>query len=230
MKTKIIYEDADLFVIYKPAGIALESQKVTQKDVYSELVSYRKGEYVGLVHRLDQPVEGLLVVAKTKPAAADLSKQLTNGTLKKDYVAIVLLSQVNMGHQETTLVDYLVKDPKTQMARIVSQNTEKAQKAKLTYQIEKKAQDGKEIGCKAKVQVKLKTGRFHQIRVQMAHAGMPLLGDQKYGTQQSKELSEHLNIKTVALCANALSFVHPKTKKEMSFSITPENIAFSCIE
>jgi 23S rRNA pseudouridine1911/1915/1917 synthase len=89
MKTEIIYEDAALLVIYKPAGLAVQTASVTQQDVVTELCGYLNTSYVGLVHRLDQPVEGLLVVAKTKKAAAVLSRQLADGTLEKTYYAVV---------------------------------------------------------------------------------------------------------------------------------------------
>ena len=89
MKTEIVYEDQDLLIVYKPAGLAVQTASVTQKDVVTELCSYLKTTYIGLVHRLDQPVEGLMAVAKTKEAAAALSRQLTDGTMKKTYYAVV---------------------------------------------------------------------------------------------------------------------------------------------
>ena len=90
MKTKIIYEDKHILVVYKPAGIAVQAARSMEMDVVSELKNYLKSSYVGLVHRLDQPVEGILVFAKTSPAAAALSKQNAEGTMEKEYLAGVL--------------------------------------------------------------------------------------------------------------------------------------------
>ena len=221
MKTKIIYEDDTILVINKPAGLATQSAKITQPDVVSELTNYlaaktgKSQPYLGLVHRLDQPVEGLLVFAKTKQAAAILSKQLTgeDKSCKKCYLAIVCFEE-NMP-KEQTLTDYMIKDNKTSTSKIVAKNTPQAKKAVLTYQV---LSTKEAYAC---VKITLQTGRFHQIRVQMAHAGMPLLGDLKYGTEQSKALSAGLQIKTVALCASELTFTHPKTKKSMKIETLP---------
>lgn len=242
MKTEIIYEDSDLMVIYKHAGIATESAKVTQTDVFSELKSHLKGGFVGLIHRLDQPVEGLLVVAKNKQTASQLNHQLMEGKLKKSYLAMVLVenilgtdrenknSQVSI-EQTVSLTDYLYKNPKTQMAEVVSKANENAQVAKLTYTCKSICGNEKydflnETEKLACMNIEIETGRFHQIRSQMSNARMPLLGDLKYASARAKEISMQNMIRFVALCANSIRFVHPKTKKEMNFQIEPRNKAF----
>jgi len=121
---------------------------------------------------------------------------------------------------EVILTDYLIKDNKTNLAKVVSQGTPNAKKAVLSYLVLNQKEE------RVFVQVSLKTGRFHQIRVQMANAGLPLLGDLKYGTQASIEKSKQLNVRTVALCAAKLSFLHPVTGKEMDFSVEPQNLIF----
>ena len=226
MKTKILYEDPQLFVIYKPAGIAVQSVRVGQMDCESELRNYLACQgvsppYIGLVHRLDQPVEGLLVVAKTKDAAAKLIKQLAAGTLNKKYLAVVYLEKEGVA-ETGTFTDYLQKDG--QVAKIISSNikeTKNTKEACLHYQILQRQED------LALVDVEIETGRFHQIRCQMAHHGMPLLGDVKYGSSASMEKSRELGIRQVALCANRIVFKHPATGKSMEFEVKPENIAFA---
>ena len=226
MKTKILHEDASIFVIHKPASIAVQSARVGQMDCESELRNYlaRKGEspYIGLVHRLDQPVEGVLVVARTKDAAAQLNKQLVTGSLNKKYLAVVHLEAVEV--QETgNFKDYLVKEG--QVARIVGSenhaNNKDAKEARLHYQILQKQ------GDLVLVDIHIETGRFHQIRCQMSHHGMPLLGDSKYGSSISMERSRELGVRQVALCANRIAFKHPVTGKLMEFEVAPENVAFS---
>lgn len=234
MRTKIRYEDDALLVIDKPAGLATQSARVTQADVVSELTNYLHGGYVGLVHRLDQPVEGLLVVAKTKQAAGRLSEQLGSGKLSKSYLAVVhpesqngLPSpvQVHENGAPVTLVDYMKKDSRSQLAEIVTVKDEAhppagLQKAVLSYRLLESVPD------LALVSVTLQTGRFHQIRAQMAHAGMSLLGDQKYASRETKRLSGELAVKYVALCADRISFVHPVTGKEMHFEKKPDGVIF----
>lgn len=216
----IQYEDKELLVVYKPAGLATQSARVTSPDLVSSVTRHLKGAPVYVVHRLDQPVEGLLVLAKTKQAAAGLSKQLQAGTLNKQYYALVYRGAEELP-KEGILADYLWKNPQTQKAEIVAQASDKGKQAKLHYRI----MTGKDD--MALLDVRIETGRFHQIRAQLAHAGFPILGDQKYGTQTSMERSEELGIKNVSLFAYALTFTHPKTGKQMEFQAKTQNPAIS---
>ena len=246
MKTKILYEDAHLLVIHKTAGIAVQSARVGQMDVESELRNYiaaaaRKNSaqgnanpYIGLVHRLDQPVEGLLVVAKTKDAAAKLNKQLAAGSLNKKYLAVVCMGDLEDASAEMSgdFIDYMIKDG--QVVRIMegcnkittktsgtkSTATEIPKQARLHYTILQKSDN------LALADIEIETGRFHQIRCQMAHHGMPLLGDAKYGSSASVALSQSLGIRNVALCANRIVFKHPFNGKFMEFEVQPTNSAF----
>ena len=217
MKSEIIYEDNEILVIYKPEGLAAQSARVTQSDVVSEMCTYLKSPYVGLVHRLDQPVEGLMVLGKTKAAAADLSAQLTKGELKKTYLAVVSkeTSVTDIPTEWTELTDYLEKDAKTGKAHILKSG---GQKATLFYRKKDEKEDDTAL-----IEINLLTGRFHQIRAQMAHANMPLLGDVKYG-------KPHPEVRSVALCAYKLKFIHPKTKKPVEFEIKPKKAIFNRYE
>ena len=212
MRTKIIYEDSHILIVHKPAGLATQTSHVGQQDVVSELKNYLKAPYVGVVHRLDQPVEGLLVFAKTKEAAGKLTKQLSAGTLNKQYYAVICGKPAeNRGE----LVDYLVKEGNS--ARVGQPQEKEAKQAILQYRL---VQELNEDGCL--LDIHIETGRFHQIRLQMANAEHPILGDLKYGSQQSIELSWKYQVKNVALYAYRVELYHPITGKKLDYSIQPE--------
>ena len=214
----IIYEDKDILVCRNPAGLPTQSAKVSVPDLVSELKSYlaeKKETYLGVVHRLDQPVEGLLVFAKNKAAAKNLSEQLKISSFDKVYYAVAF-NQPPV--QEGMLEDYMIKDGSR--AKIVPADTPGAKKAVLHYRL---------IAMKkgrALYEVRLETGRFHQIRAQMAHAGMPLLGDKKYADAAINIYSEAHGIKNVALCAFKLKLIHPGTGEEMLFISKPAGEVF----
>lgn len=206
-------------------GIATESAKIASADLVSELKKYLKkkgSSYLGLIHRLDQPVEGILVFAKNPEAAANLTKQVQydekngKGMLKK-YKAILY---GHMPTEEGTLVDFILKNAKDNTAMIVAEAKAKELKAKkaiLDYKVISK-DDNKDDNIET-VDITLKTGRHHQIRAQFAKAGCPLLGDMKYGSEASKQYSQDNAINTVELKAYKLEFDHPDTRKRMSFEI-----------
>lgn len=228
----ILYEDKELIVCHKPAGIATQTARVGQADMVSEVTGYLaartetvgKSPYLGVVHRLDQPVEGILVFAKNKTAAADLSRQAAGERMEKEYLAVVCGEDIP---QSGELTDYLVKDGRTNTSRVVPPEVKDAKKAVLEYEVLEKKLPEEDDPCRlALVRIRLHTGRHHQIRVQMANAGMPLLGDHKYADEAALAVSRRLELKEIALCANRLAFVHPETGKRMQFQITPEGAAF----
>ncbi len=253
-KEQILYEDKDIIVCFKPAGIAVQTSKVGQRDMVSEITNYCAQEkcgrdiYVGCVHRLDQPVEGVLVFARNRKSAGALSRQIAENRMEKYYYAVVSAPETaekakpeagkeTGGIHKVTLTDYLLKDNQTNMSRVVPAGSKGAKEAVLEYEIlgrkellwenfSGKPFDGENAAAIALIRVHLITGRHHQIRVQMSHAGMSLLGDYKYADERSKKLSGAMGQKNIALCAYGLNFAHPATGKKLSFRIEPKGGIF----
>lgn len=209
----IIHECENYIVIHKPAGLATQTAKLGQKDLVSEvknhLVKSKQKPYVAVINRLDQPVEGLVLIAKNDRAAAFLSKELTENRIEKQYEALVY---GNPDKESGELTDYMLKDAKTNTSRVVNKDTNGAKKALLKYETIKKDEN-------SLLSVHLITGRHHQIRLQMSNMGHPILGDTKYGTEESILRSKELGIKNVALKAVQLKFTEPDSKKTVMFSI-----------
>lgn len=234
-REQILYEDKDMIVCHKPAGIATQTARIAERDMVSEVTNYLAGTqkgngkpYVGVVHRLDQPVEGILVFAKNAGAAGALSRQNTEHKMEKYYYAVVLDSAFldEMGAlQKGTLVDYLLKDNRTNTSRVVETAVRVpggAKRAELHYEVKSRREEEKT----ALVEIRLITGRHHQIRVQMSHAGMSLLGDYKYADESTRQLSEQMQIKQIALCAHKIVFSHPASGKRMVFEREPSGDIF----
>lgn len=211
----ILYEDKDLLVCHKPAGMPVQSRQVGSQDMEHALLGYlaRKKEplYLAVIHRLDQPVEGILVFAKNKKSAAGLNKQMQDGKMDKYYLAVTSkIPEKKSGRLE----DWMIKDAKKNTSRIAKESEAGKKKAVLEYQVLKEKDE------MALVEIHLFTGRHHQIRVQTANAGFPLYGDTKYNPEfvGTKEWVQ------IALCAYKLNFAHPITKKQMKFELpTPEH-------
>lgn len=232
MQKNIVFEDKSMIVAYKPAGIATQTARLGQQDMVSELKNYLSGKpenkgkgepYLGLIHRLDQPVAGILVFAKTRQAAASLSSQITDGTFRKYYYSVIYGRPEK---EQGRLEDYLYKDRKTNMSMVVTQDFPEAKRAVLDYKLIKTLMILEVLQEASLMEIELFTGRHHQIRVQMANAGMPLLGDSKYGTREDKQLSREIGLKNVALCAYKLQFKHPETGKDLNFIRQPEEEIF----
>lgn len=228
----ILFEDKDIIVCRKPAGIAVQNARIGAMDMESSLKNYlslksgnvRNVPYLAVVHRLDQPVEGILVFGKTPKAAKELSGQITGGKMEKIYLAVTYGQPecTEVSRNPVILEDYLKKDGKTNSSSVVPASTPGAKKARLSYEVLDETLD--KISGKKKwlLRIHLDTGRHHQIRVQLAHAGMPLAGDRKYGTGENGMVVSG----GLALCAASLTFVHPVTKKAMKFETKPETGAF----
>jgi len=211
----ILFEDNSIIVMEKPAGIPVQTKKLGEKCLETELKKYRRAKgqspEIFVVHRLDQPVSGIMVFAKTSKAAGELTKQMMASDFSKEYRALAYKGEKLP--DKGTLKDYLLKDEKTNSSKVVLNKDKGAKEAVLDYEIT----DSKEK--ETELYIYLKTGRHHQIRVQFANAGCPLLGDLKYGTKESISYSEERGIKTVNLCACHLEFNHPDTKKKLEFTI-----------
>lgn len=203
---KILYEDNHLLVVVKPVNMPVCEDESKDLDLLTYLKDYLKQKYnkpgnvyLGLVHRLDRPVSGVMVFAKTSKAASRLSEQVRNHTLKKEYHAIVIGKIKESG----TYQDKLLKDSKKNISTVDKNGKE----AILSFELKKYDKEHDY----SLVKINLKTGRSHQIRLQMSYHGNPLVGDNKYGKDSLKI--------PVCLFANKLSFIHPTTKEEMNFEI-----------
>lgn len=218
---EILYEDEAVMVCRKDAGVPVQTSRAGQADMVSILKNYRAKKkeepYIGLIHRLDQPVEGVMVFAKTKEAAACLSGQVSGRLVEKQYLAVL---DGIPSEKSGELKDYLLRDGKTNISRVVPQGTAGAKSAHLSYEVLK---TDDEKNC-ALVRIALHTGRHHQIRVQFAHAGYPIYADTKYGKALPKG-----SYCPVALCSCRIGFAHPVTKQEMTFEIRPEGKGFEHI-
>lgn len=198
---EIIFEDNHLLVINKPPGVLSQEDYTGAPDVLTLCKEYLKKEYgkpgnvfLGLVHRLDKPVSGVMVLAKTSKAASRISDQVRRRKLKKTYLAIVEGSAPQNGYLE----DYLLKDPNKNITRIVKKDTRGAKDARLSFE------KLDEAGGKSLLKVNLITGRAHQIRVQLAGHGYPITGDARYGSG---------NAGSICLHAREIEFSHPTLKE-----------------
>jgi 23S rRNA pseudouridine1911/1915/1917 synthase len=202
---KVIYEDNHILVIEKPINVPMQEDSSEDMDVIRLAKEYLKNKYnkpgnvyCGLVHRLDRPVGGVVVLAKTSKAASRLSDSVRTNKMNKKYCAIVVGQLPN----EKVLKDYLIKDDKTNTSRVTSEKYGKY--SELSY----KVLDRKDN--LSFIQIDLKTGRSHQIRVQFASRNCPLYGDQRYN--KDARVGQQ-----IALWATVLSFPHPTTQEILSF-------------
>ena len=200
---KIIYEDNHLLVVLKPINIPVQEDDSKDLDMLTYLKKYLKEKYnkpgnvyLGLVHRLDRPVSGIMVISKTSKAASRLSEQIRNHTFKKEYMAVLC----GKTPKKDILVDKLLKNPKTNTTVV----SEKGKEAILSYELIKYKNNY------SLVKINLETGRSHQIRVQFSSRGYPLYGDQRYNKKA-------LPKQQIALFANRLEFIHPVTKEKLFF-------------
>lgn len=220
-KLKVIYEDNHIIVVEKKPNIPSQADKTTDVDMLTIIKQYLKEKYnkpgnvyLGLIHRLDRPVGGVMVFAKTSKAASRLSEQVRNKEFKKKYLAVV---DGKIEEKQGTLEDYLYKDERNNISRVVNKEKKNAKLAKLDYEV----LAYNEVKDLSLVKVNLHTGRHHQIRVQLSNFKHSIFGDQKYGTRGKN--------KQIALWAYELSIKHPITKEEMIFKDLPEPVGTWCI-
>lgn len=209
----ILYEDNHLLVVEKPANLLSQGDETGDPDLLTLLKEdlkerYQKpgNVYLGLVHRLDRPVGGVMVFAKTSKAAARLSEQVRQHLFKKTYLAVVY------GKPEPSaavLKHFLVKDQASNTVKVVKGPTFEAKEAILNYIV---VAEKERLSL---VRIHLQTGRSHQIRVQMAAIGHPLFGDQKYGADRAEPGQP------IALWAMEVEFFHPITKEIVKFRLPP---------
>lgn len=214
MKFKVLFEDNHIIVVEKPVNIPTQADESADMDVSTLIKNYLKEKYnkpgnvyLGLVHRLDRPVGGVMVFAKTSKAASRLSEEIRTNQFQKTYLAMVhgkTLSYDKLEHE-------LLKDEKTNTSKVVKKGTKGSKTAILEYKLIKyiKEQD------MSLIEVILHTGRHHQIRVQMAATNHPIYGDQRYGIQNEKGVQIHL-------WAHTLKLKHPVTKEIVAFESNPK--------
>ncbi|MDY0235580.1 MAG: RNA pseudouridine synthase [Gudongella sp.] len=215
MEIEIIYENFDLIVVEKPPKVPSQQDPSGDPDVTTLL----NRDYIGVIHRLDRPVGGVMVYAKTKNANSFLSKGVASGGFHKEYLTIVIGKPEKAN---TEMINYLKKDAGKSISRVVDKNTSGAKLAILEYiLLDTILLDTGEMLSLLKVV--LKTGRHHQIRVQLANHGFPIWGDTKYNPSFS-----NTKIWTqIALWAYSLKFRHLDGKKKTYFSYPKDEYPWS---
>ncbi len=218
---KIIYEDNHIIVVEKTPNIPSQADKTEDVDMLTLVKQYIKEKYnkpgnvyLGLVHRLDRPVGGIMIFAKTSKAASRLSNQVREKVFKKKYLAVV---DGKIDEIQGTLEDYIYKDERNNISKVVKKEKKNAKLAKLDYEVLKY----NEVKNLSLVKIDLHTGRHHQIRLQLSHFGHSIFGDQKYGHRGRG--------KQIALWAYELTILHPITKEKMTFKDLPEPVGTWCI-
>lgn len=216
MNLKVIYEDNHIIVVEKTPNIPVQKDSSEDIDMLNLVKNYIKEKYnkpgnvyLGLVHRLDRPVGGVIVFAKTSKAASRLSNEVRENIFKKEYLAVV------GGKFEKTkgiLENYLYKDMKTNTSYVVDKNKKQAKLASLDYEV-LKYDEKQDVSL---LKINLHTGRHHQIRVQLSNIGHSIYGDQRYG-----KIGKN---KQIALWAYKLTFLHPTKKEKMEFVSMPKKI------
>lgn len=216
-KINVIYEDNHIIVVEKPVNIPSQGDKTGDIDMLTLIKEYIKEKYnkpgnvyLGLVHRLDRPVGGVMVFAKTSKAASRLSEQVREKVFQKRYLVIC---NGKMEKTSGTLEDYLLKNERSNMSKVVKEGTKNSKYANLDYEVLKYDKD---LDLSV-LKILLHTGRHHQIRVQLASRGHSIYGDQKYGGRGHG--------KQITLWAYSLTIFHPITKEEMEFKAIPQKIS-----
>lgn len=212
-KLTVLYEDNQIIVVIKPQNVPTQSDASGDEDMLSLVKAYVKEKYqktgdafIGLVHRLDRPTGGIMVFARNSKAAKRLCEQFQTHDVKKVYYAV---TEGVVKIKSQTLTNYLKKDEKENIVKIVPMSEKGAKKAELEYTY---LEDN---GKQSLLEVVIKTGRSHQIRLQLSNIGYPLVGDVKYGKQKGQT-------QKLGLWAGKLSFKHPTTKENLVFMVCPD--------
>ena len=215
----IIFEDNHLLVIHKPAGLLSQEDHTGRPDVLTLCKEYIKNQYdkpgnvfLGLLHRLDRPVSGVMVLAKTSKAASRISEQIRARKVRKKYQAVVYGTPPPNG----VLEHYLEKDRQKNIVKVVNKPTRKSKKAKLSFNTLVSTES------LSLVDVNLETGRAHQIRVQFASINSPIWGDNRYGEKRSGHIALH---------AYSFKLEHPTLNEKMTFTAElPDSEPWSCFK
>ena len=224
MPLNVLYEDNHIIAVEKPAGMLVQEddqrgkspeQKAAVVTLMGEVKKFLKEKYnkpgnvfLGLVHRLDRPVGGIVLFGKTSKGAARLSEQFREHSADKVYHAWVEGSVKGSG-ANTTLINYLIKDENRRRADVYDEPLRNAQQAELVYSIVKRKENRTDAQAKVRhftlLKIHLKTGRFHQIRAQLAHIGHPIVGDAKYGAKIGNQAAAELESGPVTLAEGSIA-------------------------
>ncbi len=218
----VLYEDNHIIVVVKEPGIPVQEDKTGDEDMLTIIKQYLKEKYnkpgnvyLGLVHRLDRMVGGVMVFAKTSKAASRISEYIRQKNVKKRYLAIVN-GTLPVSDKKIELRDYILKNERLNMSSVVDKSKKGAKESVLEYKVLKNFKyKGKDYSL---VDIDLHTGRHHQIRVQFANIGHPLYGDIKYGNKINK-VGQNL-----ALFSYYLSFFHPTKDEYLEFEYKPNQL------
>ncbi len=219
MNLNVLYEDNHFIAVYKPAGMLVQGDHSGDPTLMDEVKYYLKQKYnkpgnvfLGMVHRLDRPVSGIVLFGKTSKGAARLSEQIRSHTIQKIYHALVLGTPKD---SRGTLVNFLKKDTDKNFVRVYDSETEGALRAELDYEVVE-SKNGTSL-----IKIRLKTGRPHQIRSQLAHIGCPIVGDVKYGAPGQIEIeTEGQKHTMLALCATSVTFHLATLQEEKTLEIS----------
>lgn len=224
MELNIIYEDKHILCLEKPQGVPSQSDKTNDEDLMSAALEYLKKKeenpYLGLIHRLDRPVGGVILYAKTEFANKELSKQVQQRETQKEYMAVVCGKPED---DKAVLEDYLKKLKTINMSKVTTEDDKQGKLAKLEYEALESVETD-EYGTLTILKIKLHTGRHHQIRVQLSNARLPIWGDNKY----NKVFMKKKEFTHIALWSYKFGLKHPKTKEYKEFtSSLPDTYPFN---
>lgn len=215
MDLNVLFEDNHLLVVEKPRNMPIQEDASKDPDLLNAAKAFLVEKYnkpgdafLGLVHRIDRPVGGVILFAKTSKAASRISNEIRLNRLDRKYYAVV---RGLPNQKKETLTDYLLKNKKTNISSVVPAGTKKAKKSTLEYEV-LQTNEKENLSLLA---IKLHTGRSHQIRVQLSHQGYPIFGDQKYGQNVNKPGEQ------IALWAYELAVKHPTKDEFVTVSCNP---------
>lgn len=231
MKLEILYEDAYLLACVKPYGVLSQGDKGNDEDMITKIKHYLYDQeeseqaeepYVAAIHRLDRPVGGVMVFAKTPEVAAKLSDMQQDGEIAKYYQAVITGELPDF---EGEMVDYLLRDGKTNTTKVVKKGEKGAKRAELYYEVLDVMDT--DDGTLSYVLIELVTGRHHQIRAQFASRGCGIWGDTKYNPKFAKTKRKY---KQIGLFSSRMEFTHPITGEELVIKKEPEGAAFEVLD
>lgn len=226
MNLNIVFEDKHILCLVKPQGIASQSDKTNDEDLMTAALKYvssrESNPYLGLIQRLDRPVGGIIVYAKTEYANKELSRQVQLRQTQKEYLAVVC---GRPEAEKAVLEDYLKKLKTINMSKVTTSDDKQAKLAKLEYDV-LSSTETEEYGPLTLLKIKLHTGRHHQIRVQLSNANLPVWGDNKY----NKVFVKKKDFTQIALWSHKFGFRHPKTKEYLEFESNPKGYPFTLFD